>query len=95
MKVEEVVAPVIEETIVTPEPVVEPVVETTEVLGVVAGCEKLNVRSAPNTDANIVTVLAAGTEVMIDEAESTADFYKVVTGAGVEGFCMKKFINIA
>jgi hypothetical protein len=31
---------------------------------------------------------------MIDEKESTEEFYKVCTAAGIEGFCMKKFIAI-
>jgi len=34
------------------------------------------------------------TELMIDENESTEEFYKVFTIAGIEGFCMKKFIAI-
>lgn len=91
-KEEEVVNTVIEETIVAPEPVVE---EPAEVYGVVTNCAKLNVRKAPSADANIVTEIAVGTEVMVDDTESTEDFYKVVTEAGIEGYCMKKFITIA
>lgn len=103
--VEEPVAPVVEE--VTPAPVVdeEPVVTPdpeptpdpeipTAVIGVVTGCKHLNVREAANTAANVVCVITEGAEVEIIEEESTADFYAVCTGAGAEGFCMKKFITI-
>ena len=93
--VEEVV---VEEPVVTSEPIAAPehvVEESTKVLGVVTECAKLNVRQEPSTDAEVVTTIMIGTEVMVDVAESTEDFYKVCTGAGVEGYCMKKFINIA
>lgn len=80
----------IEELAVEPEVVPEP----QSVVGVVTDCAKLNVRKAPSTDAEIVCVLMINTEVMVDKNESTDDFYKICTGAGVEGFCMKKFINI-
>ena len=79
--------------VVEPEVTQEPEEETTGLIGVVTECTKLNVRKAPNTDAAVVTTLSLGTEVMIDEENSTEEFYKVYTGTGVEGYCMKKFIN--
>lgn len=85
--------PVIEETVEeVVEPVVEPVVKTET--GVVVDCIKLNVRETPNTQAEIVCVINASTNLVIDEAESTEEFYKVCTESGAEGFCMKKFIKI-
>lgn len=87
---EEVVAPVVAEP-------AEPVIEDSEpegILGVVTECVKLNVRKEPSTEADVVTTLPIATEVMVDIFESTEEFYKVTTGAGVEGYCMKKFINI-
>ena len=89
--VEEPVVPeveVVEEETVTPEPPAEPV------YGVVTECVKLNVRKEPDVSADVLTTILLGTEVLVDEANSTEDFYKIVTGAGVEGFCVKKFINI-
>lgn len=90
-KVDEIGEPIIEE-------VVEEVVEVEEVksvvTGVVTNCSKLNVRVAPNSDANVVCVIDASAKVVINEAESIADFYKVCTATGAEGFCMKKFIKI-
>lgn len=62
--------------------------------GVVADCENLNVREAPNPDATVVKIIDKDSEVMIDESESTDDFYKVCTASGVEGFCMKQFIAV-
>lgn len=85
--------PVIEETVEeVVEPVVEPVIKTKT--GVVVDCIKLNVREAPNTQAEIVCVINASTNLVIDEVESTEEFYKVCTESGAEGFCMKKFIKI-
>ena len=62
--------------------------------GEVANCTKLNVREHPYATADIVCVIKVGTELMIDEAESTNEFYKVCTASGVEGYCMKKFVTI-
>lgn len=86
---EETVTP---EVTPTPEPPAAP--EVTEILGVVVDCEKLNVREEANAEADVVCTIPVGTEVMINEEESTDEFYKICTGAGVEGFCMKKFIDI-
>jgi uncharacterized protein YgiM (DUF1202 family) len=63
-------------------------------IGLVANCKKLNVREKPTVEAPVVCEIVCQTEVMIDEKESTEEFYKVYTAAGIEGFCMKKFIAI-
>lgn len=68
--------------------------EPKTMFGVVTNCLRLNVRKSPSTTAEIEHVIEALTEVSIDLKESTNDFYKVCTSAGVEGFCMKKFIAI-
>ena len=83
----------IQNGVATPEPVVEE--EPAKMKnGIVTDCVKLNVRKEPNTDAEIVCVIAGATEVAIDEANSTDVFYKVCTAAGIEGYCMKKFITL-
>lgn len=64
------------------------------VIGVVAGCKKLNVRCEGKAGADVVCEIAEATEVVIDEKESTEDFYKICTEAGAEGFCMKKYITL-
>lgn len=63
-------------------------------IGFVSNCKKLNLREKPTVEAPVVCELVCQTELMIDENESTEEFYKVFTAAGIEGFCMKKFITI-
>ena len=81
---------------IVPEPVIpEPVVEPENLkFGKVSNCKKLNIRKLPSRDAEIVSELIEGSEVMIDEKESTALFYKICTEHGIEGFCMKQFIKV-
>ena len=62
--------------------------------GVVTDCLRLNVRKEADRNAEVVTVLDALSEVMVDMGESTDEFYNVCTAAGIEGFCMKKYIAI-
>lgn len=71
----------------------EIVTEPEKIMGVVTECVKLNVRAAADTNADILCEILLGSEVVIDETESTDDFYKVCTETGVEGFCMKRYIN--
>lgn len=80
--------PVIEET-----PAIE-LTPKTEVTGVVVDCSKLNMRVEPYAGADIVCTIDCGTEVVIDEAESTDEFYAVCTPAGMEGYCMRKYIEV-
>lgn len=69
--------------------------ETEEIkIGLVTNCKKLNVREKPTVEAQVVCEIVCSTELMIDEKESTEEFYKVCTASGIEGFCMKKFIAI-
>ena len=107
LEVEEVVEEKVEEPIegqivipevepIVPEPVIpEPVVEPeNRKFGKISNCKKLNIRKLPSRDAEIVSELIEGSEVMIDEKESTALFYKICTEHGIEGFCMKDFIKV-
>lgn len=56
----------------------------------------LNIRSNPFVAAdNIVTVVNEGTVVMIDNPDEDGDWFKVYTEAGVEGYCMKKFVKVS
>ena len=80
-----------EPVFVSPMPEVEPEIRK---FGKITGCKKLNVRKLPSRDAEIVSELIEGSEVMIDENESTALFYKICTEHGIEGFCMKDFIKV-
>ena len=81
---------------IVPEPVIpEPVVESeNRKFGKVSNCKKLNIRKLPSRDAEIVSELIEGSEVMIDEKESTALFYKICTEHGIDGYCMKDYITV-
>ena len=63
-------------------------------IGFVTNCKKLNIREEPRIDATVVCEVDYLTELTIDENESTEEFYKVFTAAGIEGFCMRNFITI-
>lgn len=84
--------------VATPE--IKPVVETVNTVtvpetveGVVANCAKLNVRVAPNIDADVIGVLDAMSEIEIDVNKSTRDWFHVCTAVGIEGYCMRKYID--
>ena len=103
LEVEEAVEEKVEEPIegqivipeVEPEPDPEPSIEPeNRKFGKISNCKKLNVRKLPSRDAEIVSELIEGSEVMIDEKESTALFYKICTEHGIEGYCMKDYITV-
>ena len=88
----QIVIPEVEpEPVSDPEPSVEP---ENRKFGKLSNCKKLNIRKLPSRDAEIVSELIEGSEVMIDEKESTALFYKICTEHGIEGYCMKNFIKV-
>ena len=64
-----------------------------EVLGVVTGCNLLNVRSQPEADSDVITVIPIDSVITISDVNASQDFYKVLVG-DLEGYCMKKFIKI-
>lgn len=68
--------------------------ETQEIIGVVTDCLKLNIRKEPSKDSEAVAIVTCLDELMIDMASSTDDWYAVCTAAGIEGFCMKKFVAV-
>ena len=88
----QIVIPEVEpEPVSDPEPSVESEIRK---FGKISNCKKLNVRKLPSRDAEIVSELVEGIEVMIDEKESTALFYKICTEHGIEGYCVKDYITV-
>lgn len=69
---------------VTPPPPVE---------GKVVGCERLRVRKLPDKNAEVLGTIEADSKVQIDLGKSTTNWYAVYTAAGLEGYCMKKYIS--
>lgn len=75
--------------------VVEEVVEEKKpVNGVVANCQRLNVRKQPSLKAKVKVVIPAGMKVTITEEDDTKEWYKVSTENGNVGFCMAKYIAV-
>ena len=75
--------------------VVEEIEEAVEdIIGVVTDCLKLNIRKEPNKDSDVVVIVTCLDELKIDPDASTDDWYAVCTVAGIEGFCMKKFVAV-
>lgn len=62
--------------------------------GIVTDCLRLNIRKEPNQNAKILCEVTAMSDLVIDEEESTKDFYKVSTSDGVKGFCMKRYVTV-
>lgn len=75
------------------EEAVSTVMLPTMVEGVVVDCARLNVRANPTTDADIVCVLDVHSEIEIDVNKSTDEWFYICTAAGMEGYCMRKFVN--
>lgn len=64
------------------------------VRGVVTDCFRVSIRGEPNHNARIIFAVPALAEVEVDLEKSTDYFYKVRTSAGIEGFCMKRYIAL-
>lgn len=64
----------------------------TEKVGHVSECIKLNVRSAPSFSAEVITTIPFMTQVVVEEVNPYSDWYKIITAAGIEGYCIKKYI---
>lgn len=65
-----------------------------EIIGVVTDCLRLNIRKEPNKDSEVAVIVNCLDEVKIDPETSTDEWYAVCTVAGIEGFCMKKYIAV-
>lgn len=76
------------------EPATEEQYKQEKILGTVVNCAKLRIREHPNINAIVAAEIEKGSEVKIDESKSTAEFYAVITGSGLEGYCMKDYIQI-
>lgn len=83
-----------EEMVVGPTIIVEEPEVIKPTVGYVINCAKLNVRDNPYTHSKVLCTIERDSEVEIDEARSTEDFYKICTAAGIEGYCVKYFIKI-
>ena len=62
--------------------------------GMVVGCAKLNVREKPSITASVVYVLDNMAELAVDVAGSNNEWVKICTATGIEGYCMREFIDV-
>ena len=60
----------------------------------VVTANKLNIRKLPAPTAEVVTVVDKNAKLMIDPEYETVEWFKVCTAAGIEGYCMKKFVEV-
>lgn len=65
-----------------------------KVLGTVVNCPRLRVREHPSINAVVAAEIDEGSEVVINEDKSTEEFYSVITVTGLEGYCMKDYIQL-
>ena len=100
MPIEEVIEEVIEnpteETVSALEEAIEETTEekVIEQFGFVSGCSKLNIRKAPNVNADIECIVNEGSELKIGKSKSIEGWFNICTANGVEGYCMSKFVEI-
>lgn len=71
---------------------VEEVEAKPAVTGIVSGCERLNVRTAPTKDSAVATIIDKDKEVIIDTNNSSTEWYAISVD-GISGFVMSKFIK--
>lgn len=60
----------------------------------IVNCHLLAVRKEPNLDAELVCELPSSTNLVVEDQGTYGKFYKICTPAGIEGYCLKKFIRI-
>lgn len=73
---------------------VEDKVEKKPLRGITTKTFLLNVRKEPNIDSEIIYRLDYSSLVMIDEENSTDEWYKIRTLNNIEGYCMKEYITL-
>lgn len=74
---------------------IEDAVEEETVVGVVIGCEKLNIRKGPAINSDVLCTVPVNAVLVIDVNESTNEWYSVITESGCNGYCMKKYVRVS
>ena len=89
---EEVTEEVTDQEVIVPS--IDNNVENNEIIGKINGFKNLYVRKEASKDSEPVGIVTDKDDLSIDVSHSTDDFYKVITSNGLEGYCIKQFINI-
>lgn len=69
-------------------------VDTPQFFYEINNCKKLNVRTEPNKDADVVCVLDSTSKFEIEELETDPEWVKVFLDNGEVGFCMKMYVAL-
>lgn len=64
------------------------------VVNVRVNANALNIRKEPKKDADIVTIVYKDELLVLVESTSIDGFYKVRTYTGIDGYCMKQFVDL-
>lgn len=76
------------------EPAAQEEKRTTAKKAQVIDCVCLNIRAMPDMQARILSVVNAGTEIVVDEKSSDKSWCGVTLPNGQEGYAMRKFLKI-
>lgn len=68
--------------------------KSTPTVGVVVGYKRLNIREEPSKESEVVDIVPVETELLIDSDFEHELFYSVLTPDGIDGYCMKEFVDI-
>lgn len=60
----------------------------------VVDCVRLNIRETPDTQANILTTVNAGVEIVVDDTSLDKNWCSVKLPNGLKGYAMRKFLKI-
>jgi len=69
--------------------------EKEKMIGVVRDCFRLNIRKEPKITSEIISKVDVFSKLIINENESTYEWFSILTESGINGFCMKKFVAIS
>ena len=67
--------------------------ESESLLGM-SNYDLVSIYDKPSEFSEVICQIKKGTVLLIDEEESTKDFYSICTEAGIMGFCMKRFVDL-
>lgn len=82
------------ELVIEQEPVIQEDKPSTVKKAQVVDCGCLNIREMPDIRAKILSVVNAGTEIVIDEKSSDKSWCSVTLPNGQKGYAMQKFLKI-
>ena len=57
-------------------------------------CVALNVREQPNSETLSLVIVHKDMKLQIDTDKSTDEWFAVCTTTGIEGYCVKKYVDV-